>query len=139
VGRELKGFQGEGSGGAGSIITIVATDAPLDARQLGRLAKRAAHGIARTGSYTSHGSGDVIFAFSTRNRILHYPWGAVLQGEVLSETAINPLFRAVVEATEEAILNSMFKARTVVGRDDHVLFEIPVEKVLNIMQKYGHL
>jgi len=139
VGRELKGFQGEGGEGAGSIITVVATDAPLDARQLGRLAKRAAHGIARTGSYTSQGSGDVIFAFSSRNRIPHYPQGAVLPWEVLSETAINPLFRAVVEATEEAIINSMFKARTVVGRDDHVLFEIPIEKVVNIMQKYGRL
>lgn len=139
VGLELRGFLGEGDRSAGSIITVAATDAPLDARQLGRLAKRAVHGIARTGSYTPHGSGDVIFAFSTRNRIPHYPQTAILPGEVLSETAINLLFRAVVEATEEAIINSMFKARTMVGRDDHVLFEIPIEKVVNTMQKYGRL
>jgi len=101
----------------GSIIVIVATDAPLDSRQLTRLAKRAALGLARTGSTARHGSGDFILAFSTANVIPHYPKDPTFTMTHLADTHINPLFAATVEATEEAILNALTMATTVVGRD----------------------
>lgn len=101
----------------GSIIILIATDAPLDARQLGRLAKRAALGLARTGSTARHGSGDFILAFSTGNTIAHYPKDQTFAMTHLADTHLNPLFTATVEATEEAILNALTMAVTVEGRD----------------------
>jgi D-aminopeptidase len=103
----------------GSIIIVVATDAPLDGRQLTRLAKRAALGLARTGSTARHGSGDFILAFSTANVIPHYPKEPTFPMTHLADTHLNPLINATVEATEEAILNALTMATTVVGRDDH--------------------
>lgn len=103
----------------GSIIVIIATDAPLDARQLGRLAKRAALGLARTGAVARHGSGDFMLAFSTANAIPHSPKERTFTMTLLSDTAINPLLTATVEATEEAILNALTMARTMVGRDGY--------------------
>ncbi|HKT36181.1 MAG TPA: P1 family peptidase [Nitrospira sp.] len=103
----------------GSIIIIVATDAPLDSRQLNRVAKRAALGLARTGSTARHGSGDFILAFSTANVIPHYPEQPTYQLMHLADTQINPLITATVEATEEAIVNALTMATTVVGRDGH--------------------
>jgi D-aminopeptidase len=104
------------AGGEGSIIIVVATDAPLDARQLGRLAKRAALGLARTGSTARHGSGDFVLAFSTGNTISHYPKESTFAMTHLADTHVNPFFTATVEATEEAILNALTMATTVVGR-----------------------
>ena len=101
----------------GSIIIVVATDAPLDSRQLTRLAKRAALGLARTGSTARHGSGDFILAFSTSNVIPHYPQEPTFIMAHLADTHLNPLIAATVEATEEAILNALTMATTVVGRD----------------------
>lgn len=101
----------------GSIIIILATDAPLDSRQLTRLAKRAALGLARTGSTARHGSGDFILAFSTGNIIPHYPKNPTYTMTHLADTHLNPIFTATVEATEEAILNALTMATTVVGRD----------------------
>ena len=103
----------------GSIIIIIATDAPLDGRQLARLAKRAALGLARTGSTARHGSGDFMLAFSTANIIPHYPKEPTFQQTHLADTHLNPLITATVEATEEAILNALTMATTVVGRDGH--------------------
>jgi D-aminopeptidase len=103
----------------GSIIVIVATDAPLDGRQLTRLAKRAALGLARTGSTARHGSGDFMLAFSTANVIPHYPKDRTYSLTHLADTHMNPLITATVEATEEAILNALTMASTVVGRDHH--------------------
>lgn len=103
----------------GSIIVVIATDAPLDGRQLARLAKRAALGLARTGSTVRHGSGDFILAFSTANVIPHYPKDPTYNLTHLADTHLNPLFTATVEATEEAILNALTMATTVIGRDDH--------------------
>ena len=103
----------------GSIIIIVATDAPLDARQLNRLAKRAALGLARTGSTARHGSGDFILAFSTANIIPHYPEQPTYPLTHLADTHLNPLIAATVEATEEAIVNALTMATTIVGRDGH--------------------
>lgn len=103
----------------GSIIIVVATDAPLDGRQLSRLAKRASLGLARTGSTARHGSGDFILAFSTANVIPHYPKEPTYTFTHLADTHLNPLMAATVEATEEAIVNALTMASTVSGRDDH--------------------
>ena len=103
----------------GSIIVIIATDAPLDSRQLTRLAKRAALGLARTGSTARHSSGDFMLAFSTANVIPHYPKESTYQLTHLADTYLNPLITATVEATEESILNALTMATTVTGRDGH--------------------
>lgn len=103
----------------GSIIVIIATDAPLDSRQLTRLGKRAALGLARTGSTARHGSGDFMLAFSTGNVIPHYPAEPTFSLNQLADTHLNPVITATVEATEEAILNALTSATTVVGRDGH--------------------
>ena len=120
----------------GSCMIVVATDAPLDARQLHRLAKRATFGLARTGSSGSNGSGDFVIAFSTTNRIAANAKNeSALQ--LLSEDALSPLFEGVIEATEEAIDNSLLRATTVRGRDGHVGEAIPVAKLKEILARYG--
>jgi D-aminopeptidase len=113
----------------GSIIVIVATDAPTDSRQLGRLAKRAALGLARTGSTARHGSGDFMLAFSTANVIPHYPQERTFSMNHLADTHMNALFAATVEATEEAILNALMMASTVVGRDGWRVEAISLQRV----------
>lgn len=118
---------------AGSIITIVATDAPLLPHQLNRLAKRAALGIGRLGSYAAHGSGEIIVSFSTANRIPRKPRKKVYRLRVLGDAFINPLYEAVVDATEEAILNSLLQAETMVGAQDRVATELPIELVREIL------
>jgi D-aminopeptidase len=117
----------------GSIIIIVATDAPVDARQLSRLAKRAALGLARTGSTARHGSGDFILAFSTGNVIPHYPEHPTYALSHLADTHLNPLITATVEATEEAILNALTMATTVVGRDGHRVEAISLARLREIL------
>ena len=109
----------EGSSGnaEGSIIVIIATDAPLDSRQLTRLGKRAALGLARTGSTARHGSGDFMLAFSTGNVIPHYPNEPIFSLAHLADTHLNAVITATVEATEEAVLNALTGATTVIGRD----------------------
>ena len=121
---------------SGSIIIIIATDAPLDARQLQRVARRATIGLARTGSISHHGSGDFILAFSTANTIPHYPKQPVFSMTHLSDTHVNPLFQATVEATEEAILNALMQATTVKGRDGRTFEAISIEKLKAILQDY---
>lgn len=113
----------------GSIIIVIATDAPLDARQLTRLAKRAALGLARTGSTARHGSGDFLLAFSTANVIPHYPKEPTFTLTHLADTHLNPLIGATVEATEEAILNALTMATTVVGRDGHRAEAIDLDRL----------
>jgi D-aminopeptidase len=128
VGKLYK--DGQASIGAeGSIIILIATDAPLDSRQLGRLAKRAAMGLARTGSTVRHGSGDFILAFSTGNTIPHYPKERTFEMVHLSDAHINPIFTATVEATEEAILNALTMATTTVGRDGHRVEALSLTRV----------
>ena len=126
VGRELGRYLMKGETGDGSLMMIVATDAPLDARQLKRLARRAMLGMARTGSPSTHGSGDYVIAFSTAR-------GAA----PLADDALTPLFEAVVEATEEAIYNSLLKAVTVRGHNGRVAEALPVDRVREILRKYG--
>lgn len=119
----------------GSCMIVVATDAPLDARQLKRLATRAMHGMARTGSSGSHGSGDYVIAFSTANRYAaSEPAGTHRQVTVIREDDLSPLFAAVIDATEEAIYNSLLKATTVRGRGGNVAEAIPIEKLKEIFQ-----
>lgn len=119
----------------GSIIVVIATDAPLDSRQLGRLAKRAALGLARTGSTARHGSGDFMLAFSTGNTIPHYPKDRTFMMTHLSDAHINPLLSATVEATEEAILNALTMARTTVGRDSHRAEAISLTKLRALLSR----
>ena len=115
--------------GEGSIIVIIATDAPLDARQLGRLAKRAALGLARTGATARHGSGDFMLAFSTGNTIPHYPKDRTFVMTHLADTHLNPLLSATVEATEEAVLNALTMASSMVGRDGHRVEAISLSRL----------
>lgn len=103
----------------GSIIMIIATDAPLDARQLGRLATRCGIGLGRTGSIYGHGSGDLALAFSTAQTVPYRPHDALRQSACLHDSLLDPLFEAVADSTEQAIVNALFAAETVSGRDGH--------------------
>lgn len=122
----------------GSIIILIGTDAPMFDRTLNRLARRAAMGLARTGSIAAHGSGDYILAFSNANRIPHDDDRTTFTAEHVVETGevINWLFQATIEATEEAILNALFAAETMTGRDGHVRYGLPIEKVAKIVRRY---
>ncbi len=108
----------------GSIIVVLATDAPLDHRQLRRVATRAAAGIGRTGSYYGHGSGDVALAFSTAATVPHDPPPGPRDVRVLAETGLEPLFEAAAEATEQAILDALFAAETVTGFAGHTRYAL---------------
>jgi len=137
VGRELKPPPREASlppEKEGSIMVVLATDAPLDARQLGRLCVRAGAGLARTGSYYGHGSGDFVIAFSTALRLEHAPPELeAMQPAVVDEgKAMFWLFPAVVESVEEAVLNSLFCAETMTGRDGRTIHALPVEQVVGL-------
>lgn len=100
----------------GSIIIVLATDLPLDQRQLARVCRRAGAGIARLGAFYGNGSGDIVLGFTTRNRVSHSPTQDVSTVERMADTRIDDVFRAACEATEEAILNAMCAARMVEGR-----------------------
>jgi D-aminopeptidase len=123
----------------GSIIMVVATDAPLDARNLERLAARAMLGLARTGSPSSNGSGDYVIAFSVapQNRIRGTE--SLRHFSVVTNDAMSPLFLAAVEATEEAIYNSLLRATTVSGRDSRRVEALPIDRTVAILKKYGAL
>jgi len=120
----------------GSIIIVIATNAPLDHRQLERIAARSMSGLARTGSSMTNGSGDYAIAFSTANRIKADE--DVRSIKVLGNNAMSPLFQAVIETTEEAIINSLFKATTTTGNGLTVK-ALPLDKVREIMKKYGRI
>jgi D-aminopeptidase len=141
VWRDLRPSRERDRSADGSCMIIVATDAPLDARQLRRLAARAMHGMARTGSSGSHGSGDYVIAFSTMNRYTaEAGWFAVSKGEgpaqrLVREDGLSPLFAAVIEATEEAIYNSLLRATTVRGRDGNVAEAIPIEPLRKLLKR----
>ena len=120
----------------GSIMIVVATDAPLSDRSLERLARRAIMGLARTGSFASNGSGDYVIAFSTANAVRRSPTGGVHSIDDLANGGISPLFEATVEATEEAIYNSLFKAVTVTS-NGRTVEALPIEATLQILRRYG--
>jgi D-aminopeptidase len=120
----------------GSCMIIVATDAPLDARSLKRLAKRALLGIARTGGYYANGSGDYAIAFSTAPevRVPHQSPSATQSLTVLRNDAVSPLFLAAAEAAEEAILNSLFKARRMDGKNGRASEALPLDRLKEILK-----
>ncbi len=126
-----------GAPGDGSIIIVVATDAPLLPHQLQRLAKRAALGIGRMGGTASNGSGDIFVAFSTANASADIPGVASLR--MLGNVQLTPLFEAVVQATEEAIINTLVAADTMTGADGFRVFALPHERLRAVMQKYNRL
>ncbi|MFQ5864192.1 MAG: P1 family peptidase [bacterium] len=125
----------------GSCMIVVATDAPVASRNLKRLAKRAFLALAKTGSFSSNGSGDYVIAFSTysTNLIQHEDNKSARNVTLLSNDQLSPLFLAVVEATQEAVYNSLFRATTVIGRDGHKCEAIPIDKVMEICRKYNVL
>jgi D-aminopeptidase len=138
VGQQLKPPTSQARLEDGSIMILLATDAPLDVRQLGRLCRRAAFGLARTGSSCHGGSGDFVIAFSTTNRVPDRPSELEQQQTLVFEQPIMSLFAlAVIEAVEEAIYNSLLMAHTVVGRDGNVRYGLPADEVVQIVRKYG--
>src|SRR5262249_8652350 len=123
---------------SGSIIVVLATDAPLLPHQLKRLARRISLGLARVGSVAGNGSGDIFVAFSTANP------GAARKTETAALTMLpnermGPLFDATVEATEEAIVNALVAAETMVGRDDHRVIALPHDRLKDVLKKYNRL
>ena len=120
----------------GSCMIVVATDAPLDARNLERLAQRATLGIARTGGYNSNGSGDYAIAFSTAAevRVPHRSPSPTRTVTILRNDSVSPLFLAAAEAAEEAILNSLFKAVRVEGFEKHAAEPLPLDKLKSLLK-----
>ena len=121
VGRRLlpEGVAGDVSG---SIMMVVGTDAPVTSRQLGRIGRRATFGLGRVGGIANHGSGDFIIAFSSSR-----------ERAAVDDSHLTPLFRGVVEATEEAIINSILRAETLAGRDGHTRYAIPVDELTSML------
>ncbi len=143
-GRRLdRGEPGEGPAEppGGSIMIVLATDAPLTSRQLTRLSRRAALGLARVGSSGAHGSGDFVLAFSVADPEPAFPGTPVLTRRVLAEDDrhFGPLFQAAVEVTEEAIVNSLFAAETMTGREGHIRHALPISETLDILRRHGRL
>jgi D-aminopeptidase len=121
----------------GSCMMVVLTDAPLDARNLKRLAKRAFMGLAKTGGIASNGSGDYVIAVSTAYRIPNAAVSSFDEVKLLRNDNVSPLFMAAIEATEEAIINSLFAAQTLTGDQGHTVEKLPVDKVIDLLKKAG--
>lgn len=141
VGKELGryAFRRYAEPGDGSCMIVVATDAPLEAWQLQRLARRALAGMARTGSSFSHGSGDYVIAFSTALAVRrpHDAGPYPQSGRALRGANLSPLFQAVAEATEEAIYNSLLRATSMRGRNGHEVEALPRKPLVQALKKYG--
>jgi L-aminopeptidase/D-esterase-like protein len=122
----------------GSIIVVVATDAPLIPTQLKRVARRVSLGLGRVGSYSGDGSGDIFIAFSTAN-----PGAGGTKGirdlKMLPNDSLNPVFLAAVQATEEAVVNAMLAAETMKGINDFEVIALPHERLREVLRKYGRL
>jgi D-aminopeptidase len=124
----------------GSCMVVIATDAPLDARQLKRIAARMPMGLARVGSFASNGSGDYAIAFTVHPACrIESEASGVRRAEVLADDDLSPLFLASVEATEEAVLNSLFAATTTRGFEGHVVEALPIERVLETLRRHAAL
>ena len=122
--------------GASLRIAIVGTDAPLTSSQLGRICKRAALGIGRVGSYAAHGSGEILLAFSTANRVPRGGTELTHQVVALYDRAIGPLYEAAIEATEEAIVNALCAAGDMTGQGGNFAPGLPLERVAELMKRY---
>jgi D-aminopeptidase len=137
VGKEIPDNTVYGSD-TGSIIIVVATDAPLIPTQLKRVAKKVSLGLGRDGSYSGDGSGDIFIAFSTAN-------GATVSSkksislEMLPNDSLDPVFLATVQATEEAIVNAMVAAKTMIGIDNHKVIALPHDRLREVLKKYNRL
>jgi L-aminopeptidase/D-esterase-like protein len=141
VGKEIKGQQpvlNLPKKKDGSVIIIIATDAPLLPSQLKLVAKRASMGIARTGSFAHNGSGDIFLAFSTQSPLANTK-GTVETWNVLTKDALDRVFKATVEATEEAVINALIAAETMTGKNGNTFYGIPHEQVKAILKKYNRL
>src|SRR5438132_2350099 len=135
VGKEIPGevYKEE----TGSIIIVIATDVPLLPHQLKRLAKRASLGLARTGSISGNGSGDLFIAFSTANAGAANPWPWTHSVETTPNDSMDPIFTAVVQANEEAIINALVDNQTMIGRDNHRVDALPHDRLRELLKKYN--
>ena len=123
----------------GSIIVVVATDAPVLSHQLERMARRVSLGIARNGSTSSNGSGDIFVAFSTANQEAASERAATADARVLANGRLSPLFAATVEATEEAIINALVAAETMTGANDVTVYALPHDRLREVLRRYNRL
>jgi D-aminopeptidase len=124
----------------GSVMIVIATDAPLDHHQLMRLARRAMLGLGRTGASATHGSGDYVIAFSTAPENRLRPGGPRLRSpRLLTHEGLSPLFQAVIEATEEAVINSLLRATSMTGRQGHRVEALPLDPLRRLLQAAGRL
>lgn len=143
VGSEIPGdlpapyLNDAGTSEVGSVIVVVATDAPLMPHQLKRIARRVTMGLARTGSIAGNSSGDIFIAFSTANQQAAY--GPVAQIDILDNNSITPLFGAAVQATEESIINALVAAETMTGRDHHRVVALPHDRLRQVLREYRRL
>ncbi len=141
VGREITDLMPRDSfeydnEGEGSIIVIIATDAPLVAHQLKRLARRVPMGIGKVGGYGHDGSGDIFIAFSTANQDVAFATGKV-EVDMLPNWLISPLFEATVQSVEEAIINALVATETMEGINNNKVYSLPHDRLQSIMKKYN--
>jgi L-aminopeptidase/D-esterase-like protein len=142
VGREIADLLPRRPGGdadQGSIIVVVATDAPLLPHPLERVARRVSLGLARTGSVSGNGSGDLFVAFTTANRDAARNRSGVSRAELLANESLDPLFAATVEATEEAIVNALVAAETMTGADGVTVHALPHDRLREVLRRYNRL
>ena len=138
VGREINLPVPETTDPGNSIMIILATDLVLSTRQLWKVAKRAILGLARTGSYGGDSSGDFVIAFTTGKRDVEELLEFIPKGaHGLGEGFLNPVYRAAADATEEAIINALFKAETMIGKNGNTRYELPIDKAVEILKRYG--
>jgi D-aminopeptidase len=138
VGRQIQAKEPRHNSGR-SIITVIATDAPLTSSQLKRIAGRVPLALGKVGSASCNSSGDISIAFSTAERIDATLVPITLTKQAVNSDVLDELFRATVEATDEAILNSIFRSDTMKGRDDHVSLGLPIDETMEIMKKHGRI
>lgn len=142
VGKEITDLtltEGKGDEESGSIIIVIATDAPLLPHQLKRIVKRASLGVATLGGRGGNSSGDIFIAFSTANANEVSKNGGLSQLTMLANEKINPLFEATVQATEEAILNAMIAAETMKGFKGNTVYALPHNRLREVLKKYNRL
>ena len=145
VGREITDLMperrspGDRPDGDGSIIIVIATDAPVLPHQLKRIAKRASLGLGRNGSIATNGSGDIFLAFSTAHKDIGTEEGGLYDLKMLGNSELTPLFGATVEATEEAVVNALVAAETMTGREGYTVHALPHERLREILRRYNRL
>jgi L-aminopeptidase/D-esterase-like protein len=143
VGKELAAQPAASVAGptddVGSIIIVIATDAPLLPTQLKRLARRASLGLARMGATSGNGSGDIFIAFSTANAGVAKPPGPAATVSMLPNDTLNPIFEATVQATEEAIVNALVAAQDMTGVKGHKVTALPHDDLQRVLKKYNRL